>query len=144
MAQAQAAKSESVVVIEGDVAARPGDRQNSELATGEVEVHGTKLAVVGPAEPPAIQVARAKGEELAAEELRLKYRHLDLRRPELQANLILRHRLLQRARRVLSELDFLELETPILTKPDRKSTRLNSSHSQISYAVFCLKKKNKR
>ena len=123
MAQAQAAKSESVVVIEGDVAARPGDRQNSELATGEVEVHGTKLAVVGPAEPPAIPVYRNKGEELPAEELRLKYRHLDLRRPELQANLLLRHRLLQRARRVLSELDFLEIETPILTKPTPEGAR---------------------
>jgi len=123
MAQAQAAKSESVVVIEGDVAARPGDRKNSELATGEVEVHGTKLAVVGPAEPPAIPVYRNKGEELPAEELRLKYRHLDLRRPELQANLLLRHRLLQRARRVLSELDFLEIETPILTKPTPEGAR---------------------
>ena len=123
MAQAQAAKSESVVVIEGDVAARPGDRKNSELATGEVEVHGTTLAVVGPAEPPAIPVYRNKGEELPAEELRLKYRHLDLRRPELQANLLLRHRLLQRARRVLSELDFLEIETPILTKPTPEGAR---------------------
>jgi len=123
MAQAQVAKSESVVVIEGDVAARPGDRKNPELATGEVEVHGTKFAVVGPAEPPAIPVYRNKGEELPSEELRLKYRHLDLRRPELQANLLLRHRLLQRARRVLSELDFLEIETPILTKPTPEGAR---------------------
>src|SRR2546430_4896140 len=123
MAQGQAVKSESVVVIEGDVAARPGDRQNSELATGEVEVHGTKLAVVGLAEPPAIPVYRNKGEELPAEELRLKYRHLDLRRPELQANLMLRHRLLQRARRTLAELEFLEIETPILTKPTPEGAR---------------------
>src|SRR5207237_1931922 len=68
-------------------------------------------------------VYRNKGEELPAEELRLKYRHLDLRRPELQANLLLRHRLLQRARRVLSELDFLEIETPILTKPTPEGAR---------------------
>src|SRR5438105_1054203 len=123
MAQAQVAKSESVVVIEGDVAARPGDRKNPELATGEVEVHGTKLAVVGPAEPPAMRVYRNKGEEVPSEELRLKYRHLALRRPELQANLLLRHRLLQRARRVLSELDFLEIETPMLTKPTPEGAR---------------------
>src|SRR2546425_484737 len=97
--------------------------RSAELTTGDVEVHATSLQVVGPAETPAIQVARAKGEELAAEELRLKYRHLDLRRPELQANLILRHRLLQRARRALSELDFLELETPILTKPTPEGAR---------------------
>jgi len=123
IAQTHALKSESVVTIEGEVVARPPQGRNPELATGDVEVHATALQVVGPAETPAIQVARAKGEELAAEELRLKYRHLDLRRPELQANLILRHRLLQRARRALSELDFLELETPILTKPTPEGAR---------------------
>jgi aspartyl-tRNA synthetase len=97
--------------------------QNSELATGEIEVHARALRVVGPAETPAIPVARGKGEELPAEELRLKHRHLDLRRPELQANLLLRHRLLQRARRTLSDLGFLEIETPILTKPTPEGAR---------------------
>jgi len=123
IAQAHGLKTESVVMVAGDVVARPPQGRNAELATGDVEVHATSLRVVGPAETPAIQVARAKGEELAAEELRLKYRHLDLRRPELQANLILRHRLLQRARRALSELDFLEIETPILTKPTPEGAR---------------------
>jgi aspartyl-tRNA synthetase len=97
--------------------------RNTELATGDIEVHATTLQVVGPAETPAIPVARGKTEELPAEELRLKYRHLDLRRPELQANLILRHRLLQRARRALTELEFLEIETPILTKPTPEGAR---------------------
>ena len=115
--------SESVVEVEGTVTARPANMKNPELATGDVEVQATKLAVVGPAVTPAIPVARGKGEELPAEELRLKYRHLDLRRPEMQANLILRHRLLQRARRTLSELGFLEIETPILTKPTPEGAR---------------------
>ena len=123
VARAQTVGSEAVVVVEGDVVARPPAMRNNELATGDIEVHATTLQVVGPAETPAIPVARGKGEELAAEELRLKYRHLDLRRPELQANLILRHRLLQRARRVLSELEFLEIETPILTKPTPEGAR---------------------
>src|SRR6059036_2306056 len=123
IAQAHTLKSESVITIEGEVVLRPPQGRNVELATGDVEVHATSLRVVGPAETPAIQVARTKGDELAAEELRLKYRHLDLRRPELQANLILRHRLLQRARRALSELDFLEIETPILTKPTPEGAR---------------------
>ncbi len=110
---------ETVVEVEGEVVARPANMRNPELATGEVEVHPSKLVIVGPAVTPAIPVARAKGEELPSEELRLKYRHLDLRRPEMQANLVLRHQLLQRARRTLSELEFLEIETPILSGFDR-------------------------
>jgi aspartyl-tRNA synthetase len=120
---AQGVGAETVVVVEGTVVARPPDMQNPDLATGAVEVHARSLRIVGPAETPAIPVARGKGEELPAEELRLKYRHLDLRRPELQANLMLRHRLLQRARRSLSALGFLEIETPILTKPTPEGAR---------------------
>jgi aspartyl-tRNA synthetase len=123
ISRAQSLGAETVVVVEGEVVARPPDMKNSELATGDVEVHATALQVVGPAETPAIPVARGKTEELPSEELRLKYRHLDLRRPELQTNLVLRHRLLQRARRALSELDFLEIETPILTKPTPEGAR---------------------
>ena len=115
--------TETVVEVEGQVTARPANMKNAELATGEVEVQATKLAVVGPAVTPAIPVARGKGEELPAEELRLKHRQLDLRRPEMQGNLMLRHRLLQRARRTLSDLEFLEIETPVLTKPTPEGAR---------------------
>ncbi|HXQ29229.1 MAG TPA: aspartate--tRNA ligase [Gemmatimonadales bacterium] len=115
--------SETVVLVEGVVVARPDAARNPDMETGDVEVHAASCVVVGPAVTPAIPVARTKGDELPAEELRLKYRHLDLRRPELQANLILRHRLLQRARRTLTELGFLELETPILTKPTPEGAR---------------------
>jgi aspartyl-tRNA synthetase len=115
--------SETVVEVEGLVVARPAAMRNPELATGDVEVHPTALAVVGPAETPAIPVARGKGEELPAEELRLKHRHLDLRRPEMQANLLLRHRLLQRARHTLAQLGFLEIETPTLTTPTPEGAR---------------------
>ena len=123
LARAGGLGSETVVVVEGEVVARPPDMRNSELATGDVEVHAAQLEILGPAVTPAIPVARAKGEDLAAEELRLKYRHLDLRRPEMQANLMLRHRLLQRARETLSDLEFLEIETPILTKPTPEGAR---------------------
>ena len=115
--------SETVIEVEGDVTARPASMKNPELATGDVEVQATRLAVLGAAVTPPIPVARGKGEELPAEELRLKYRHLDLRRPEMQGNLLLRHRLLQRARRTLAELEFLEIETPILTKPTPEGAR---------------------
>jgi aspartyl-tRNA synthetase len=123
IARAQAAGAESVVAVSGAVVARPVEMKNPELATGDVEVHATEIEIVGPAETPAIPVARGKGEELPAEELRLKHRHLDLRRPELQANLMLRHRLLQRARRAMSDMGFLEIETPILTKPTPEGAR---------------------
>ncbi|MGQ0764895.1 MAG: aspartate--tRNA ligase [Gemmatimonadota bacterium] len=114
---------ETVIMVEGTVAARPPEGRNPELETGEVEVRGSALRVAGPAQTPAIPVARGKGEKLAAEELRLRHRVLDLRRPELQANLILRHRLLQQARTTMSSLGFLELETPILTKPTPEGAR---------------------
>jgi len=115
--------SETVIEVEGDVTARPASMKNPELATGDVEVQATRLAVLGAAVTPPIPVARGKGEELPAEELRLKYRHLDLRRPDMQGNLLLRHRLLQRARRTLADLEFLEIETPILTKPTPEGAR---------------------
>ena len=72
---------------------------------------------------PAIPVARGRADKLPAEELRLRHRMLDLRRPELQQNLVLRHRLLQATRRFFSERGFLELETPILTKPTPEGAR---------------------
>ena len=128
--------SETVVELEGEVAARPANMKNADLPTGDVEVRATKLAVVGRAVTPAIPVARGKGEELPAEELRLKYRHLDLRRPEMQANLILRHRLLQRARKVLSDLGFLEIETPVLTKPTPEGARDYLVPSRVNPGEF--------
>jgi aspartyl-tRNA synthetase len=114
---------ESVVLVEGVVVARSNETRNAEMGTGAVEVRATALAIVGPAETPAIPVARGKGEKLPSEELRLRHRHLDLRRPELQAALVLRHRLLQATRRHLSERGYLELETPILTKPTPEGAR---------------------
>jgi len=115
--------TESVVLVAGTVAARPDEARNPEMVTGDVEVRATELEVVGPAETPAIPVWRTKGEDLPAEELRLAHRHLDLRRPEMVRNLALRHRLLQRARATLTELEFYEIETPNLTRPTPEGAR---------------------
>ncbi|MCX5760216.1 MAG: aspartate--tRNA ligase [Gemmatimonadetes bacterium] len=123
IAAAAAVGVESVVIIEGTVMPRPAEMRNADLATGEVEVQATSIRVVGPAVTPALPVARGKNDKLPAEELRLRHRYLDLRRPELQANLMLRHRLLQVTRRFLSDRGFLELETPILTKPTPEGAR---------------------
>ena len=114
---------ETVILVEGEVAARPTEMRNPEMETGDVEVRAQSFTVVGPAETPAIPVARGKGEKLPAEELRLKHRNLDLRRSELQRNLIMRHRLQQETRRYLDERGFLEIETPILTKPTPEGAR---------------------
>jgi aspartyl-tRNA synthetase len=114
---------ESVVRVTGTVALRPQPARDPTLVSREVEVRVTDLTVLSAAVTPAIPVARKENEELPAEELRLKHRILDLRRAELQGNLMLRHRLLQRARRTLSERGFLELETPILTKPTPEGAR---------------------
>ncbi len=114
---------ETVVLAAGSVALRPNAARDEALASREIEVRVTSLEVVGPATTPAIPVGRKENEDLPAEELRLRHRILDLRRPELMANLVLRHRLLQRARRTLSDLGFLEIETPILTKPTPEGAR---------------------
>ena len=127
---------ESVVLVEGEVVARPTEMRNADLPTGDVEVRAKKLSIVGPAMPPAIPVARVRNEPLPAEELRLRHRYLDLRRPELQENLILRHRLMQAARRYLSERGFLEIETPILTKPTPEGARDYLVPSRVHAAEF--------
>ena len=114
---------ESVVLVGGEVVARPTEMRNADIPTGDVEVRAKTLEVVGPAAAPAIPVARVRSEPLPAEELRLRHRYLDLRRPELQENLILRHKLLQASRRFLSGRGFLEIETPILTKPTPEGAR---------------------
>ena len=114
---------ETVILVTGRVERRPNPARDEGMWSREVEVYVTDLRVVGPAGTPAIPVARKENEDLASEELRLKNRVLDLRRPELQRNLVLRHRLAQRARRVLSDLGFLEIETPILTKPTPEGAR---------------------
>ena len=123
LAAGQAAGPETVVLVEGEVTVRLEPGRDEAMASREIEVRVAELRIAGPAGTPAIPVARLPGEELASEDLRLRHRVLDLRRPELQRNLVLRHRLLQRARRTLTELGFLEIETPILTKPTPEGAR---------------------
>ncbi|MGE0440952.1 MAG: aspartate--tRNA ligase [Gemmatimonadales bacterium] len=123
MARAGALGVETVILVSGRVERRPNPARDDTMISREVEVYVTALEVVGPAGTPAIPVARKENEDLPAEELRLKHRVLDLRRPELQRNLVLRHRLAMRARRTLSDLGFLEVETPILTKPTPEGAR---------------------
>ena len=123
VAAAAAVGIETVVLIDGIVTARPAEMRNPEMATGDIEVRATALRVVGPAVTPAIPVALSKEAKPPAEDLRLRHRVLDLRREELQHALVLRHRLMQVTRQELSDDGFLELETPILTKPTPEGAR---------------------
>jgi aspartyl-tRNA synthetase len=123
MERAAALGAETVILARGTVQLRPEPARDLALTSREVELYVTDLEVVGPAATPIIPVARKEKEELPAEELRLRHRVLDLRRPELQRNLILRHRLMQATRRYFDALGFLEIETPILTKPTPEGAR---------------------
>jgi len=113
--------AEDVIAIEGEVFVRP--EANPEIATGEIEVRATSIERLSKARTPEIPVYRGPEEELPSEELRLRHRALDLRRPELQRNIELRHRLVLATRNFLSEKGFLEIETPILTKPTPEGAR---------------------
>jgi aspartyl-tRNA synthetase len=123
MARAAGLGAETVVLVHGTVELRPEPSRDQAMVSREVELHVTGLEVVGPAQTPPIPVARKEKEDLPAEELRLRHRVLDLRRPELQRNLLLRHRLMQATRRYFDHLGFLEIETPILTKPTPEGAR---------------------
>jgi aspartyl-tRNA synthetase len=136
MARAAGLGAETVVVARGTVELRPEPSRDPALVSREVEVHVTALDVVGPAQTPVIPVARKEKEDLPAEELRLRHRVLDLRRPDLQRNLILRHRLMQATRRYFDQLGFLEIETPILTKPTPEGARDYLVPSRIHRGEF--------
>jgi aspartyl-tRNA synthetase len=115
--------AEDVILVEGEVGLRPGDAKNPDMPTGEVELRATRVVLLNPARTPEIPVHRGPEDELPSEKLRLRHRNLDLRRPELQQNLVLRHELVLAVRNYFSALGFLEVETPILTKPTPEGAR---------------------
>ena len=128
--------SEVVINVEGVIAARPPEALNPDMATGEVEVKASQVTVLAPAETPPIPVAYGEDEELASEELRLRHRYIDLRRPELQRNLQLRHQICQAIRSSLDRQGFTEVETPILTRPTPEGARDYLTPSRVSKGEF--------
>ena len=120
MAKAKRLRSEYVVGIAGRVRRRSADTVNPKLATGDVEVIVRQLTILNEARTPPFSVA---DETPVAEEVRLKYRYLDLRRPRLRDNMVLRHRLTSAIRRYFDANDFLEIETPILNKSTPEGAR---------------------
>lgn len=126
--------AEDVIAVEGSVEFRP--EANPDLPTGAVELRATSIERLSRARTPAIPVYRAPEEELPSEELRLRHRVLDLRRPELQSALELRHRLVLAARNYLNSRGFVEVETPILTKPTPEGARDYVVPSRVHQGEF--------
>lgn len=112
--------AEDVILVRGTVRPRAEGQANPDLPTGEIEVRVTAMELLTEAETPPFQVEDGVN---ASEELRLTYRYLDLRRPEMTANLLLRHRVVMEARRYFDEMEFVEVETPILTRSTPEGAR---------------------
>jgi aspartyl-tRNA synthetase len=115
-----AVRGEWVVEVEGEVVRRGPEHVNRDLPTGEIEVVADRAAVLSRSEPPPFPL---DGKTDAAEETRLRYRFLDLRRPELQKNLLLRDRATHEVRNYFHERGFVDVETPILTKSTPEGAR---------------------
>lgn len=111
---------ESVIRVDGLVQRRPNDTSNEKLPTGEVEVRVTSLHVLGPSSPPPFPIV---GDDPVGEDLRLRYRFLDLRRQRLQENILLRSKVIASLRRRMDALGFNEFQTPILTSSSPEGAR---------------------
>ncbi len=131
--KAEAIRSEFVVAVKGKVIHRPEGTVNPNLKTGEVEVLVSECKVLNPSK--ALPFTLDEHVEVS-ENLRLKYRYLDLRRPQLQENIILRSRVAQTTRRYLSDNGFLEIETPFLTKSTPEGARDFLVPSRINRGQF--------
>jgi len=127
---------EDVVQVSGKVVERPSDAINEDMATGEVEVLVSEIRKLSGSDSLPILVAVPPEEQLPSEELRLKHRILDLRRPEMQQNFIVRHRATQAARKALSDRGFLEIETPFLTRRTPEGARDYLVPSRIHRGEF--------
>lgn len=122
-AKAKEVRGEYVLAVIGEVVLRDESARNPKHATGDVEVQANELVILNDARTLPFQLDAPASEALAAEDLRLKYRYLDLRRPQLQANLRLRHRVLLEINRYMDEQGFTQIETPNLIKSTPEGAR---------------------
>ena len=130
-AKAEQARSEFVVAVEGKVVKR--QKANPELASGEIELAATKLHILNNAKTPPFAIE----DKINAEEVtRLRFRYLDLRRPKPHRNLALRHKIVLEMRKVMDELGFIEVETPMLTRSTPEGARDFLVPSRIHHGQF--------
>jgi aspartyl-tRNA synthetase len=130
-------RSEFVIWCKGKVRRRPEGMTNTKLATGEIEVACTDIVILSEAKTPPFAIPFGMDEEPeVVETTRLKYRYLDLRRPALQRNLLVRHRMLQIVRNYLDQNQFVEVETPILYKSTPEGARDFIVPSRLNPGTF--------
>ena len=132
-ARAHAIRNEYVLAVRGKVENRPADMINPKLKTGEIEVTVTEFKLLNEAKTPPFLI---EDDIDASETIRLKYRHLDLRRPQMQKNLILRHRATAAVRNFLNQHGFLDLETPFLTRSTPEGARDYLVPSRVNPGQF--------
>ncbi|MEN8190924.1 MAG: aspartate--tRNA ligase [Thermodesulfobacteriota bacterium] len=132
-AKAHQIRSEWVLAVRGKVAARLEGMANAKLDTGDIEVFGDELRILNTAETPPFPLDE---ESDVSDVLRLQYRYLDLRRPEMAHNLITRHRAVQAIRSYLNENDFLDIETPMLTRSTPEGARDYLVPSRVTGGKF--------
>ena len=133
LAEAKRLRPEFVVALSGTVERRSDETLNPKIATGEVEIAAREIIVLSEAKRPPFQIA---DETLVSEDLRLKFRYLDLRRERMQRNLQLRHRVVLAARRSLDEQGFLDIETPVLAKSTPEGARDYLVPSRVHPGAF--------
>ncbi len=132
-AKAHDIRSEFVLGVRGTVVNRPDDMVNPKMDTGAIEIMVDELKILSRAQTPAFQI---EDRIEASETIRLKHRHLDLRRPKLQQNIIARHTAARAVRDYLNDLGFLDIETPILTKSTPEGARDYLVPSRVNQGQF--------
>ena len=132
-AEADRVRSEYVLAVVGKVAARSADTVNPKLPTGTVEVLAERILVLSEARTPPFPI---EDETQTSEDIRLKYRYLDLRRPRMHRNIRLRHRMTMEIRRYLDEQGYYEIETPFLTKSTPEGARDYLVPSRVHHGHF--------
>ncbi len=132
-AKAETIRTEYVLAVRGKVVPRPEGTVNEKLPTGEIDVECSEVRILNKAKTPPFYIE----EDVDVDEnLRLKYRYLDLRRPDMQSNIILRHKTAVAIRRFLDEAGFLEIETPMLTKSTPEGARDYLVPSRVNPGKF--------
>lgn len=121
--KAKTVRGEFVIAVKGEVFSRDEGTRNAKLATGDIEVHVSEILILNDAKTLPFELEKAGSQNLASEDLRLKYRYIDLRRPSLQKNLMMRAKALRKIRAFMDSKDFLEIETPILLKSTPEGAR---------------------